>query len=181
MVFRAQGESPASCACELGLNPAAPMLQHMLNQKNSCNHGSRPRLPRRGRHRLPNTTYGTGGLQIRRMLPKIDGFHDAARLATLHNSAMPGPLTRRYLILSYLTRRHSVISLSTAPARRRVGIQFDGARSNAVDLVACGARVLVRGVACAGGFSSRHRSAEPAHASAHAPKVRPPHVGGQRR
>jgi hypothetical protein len=32
------------------------MLQHILNQKNSCNHGSRPRLPRRGRHRLPNTT-----------------------------------------------------------------------------------------------------------------------------
>jgi hypothetical protein len=47
------------------LNPAAPMLQHMLNQNNSCNHGSRPRLPRRGRHRLPNTIYrrtpDTGG------------------------------------------------------------------------------------------------------------------------
>ena len=27
MVFRAQGESPASCAGERGLNPAAPMLQ----------------------------------------------------------------------------------------------------------------------------------------------------------
>jgi hypothetical protein len=26
MMFRAQGESPASCARELGLNPAAPML-----------------------------------------------------------------------------------------------------------------------------------------------------------
>ena len=38
MVFRAQGESPASCARELGLNPAAPMLQHILNQNNSCNH-----------------------------------------------------------------------------------------------------------------------------------------------
>jgi hypothetical protein len=25
MVFRAQGESPASCARELGLNPAAPL------------------------------------------------------------------------------------------------------------------------------------------------------------
>ena len=45
MVFRAQGESPASCARELGLNPAAPMLQHILNKNNSCNHGSRPRLP----------------------------------------------------------------------------------------------------------------------------------------
>jgi len=44
MVFRAQGASPASCARELGLNPAAPMLQHILNKKNSCNHGSRPRL-----------------------------------------------------------------------------------------------------------------------------------------
>ena len=26
---------------------------------------------------------------------KIVGFHDATRLATLHNSAMPGPLTPR--------------------------------------------------------------------------------------
>jgi len=43
MVFRAQGESPASCAREFGLNPAAPMLQHILNNNNSCNHGSRPR------------------------------------------------------------------------------------------------------------------------------------------
>ena len=38
-------------------------------EKHSFDHGSRPRLPRRGRHRqlhrLPNTTYGTGGHQIR--------------------------------------------------------------------------------------------------------------------
>ena len=27
---------------------------------------------------------------------KIVGFHDATRLATLHNSAMPGPLTPRH-------------------------------------------------------------------------------------
>ena len=32
MVFRAQGESPASCARERGLNPAAPMLQHILKK-----------------------------------------------------------------------------------------------------------------------------------------------------
>ena len=46
MVFRAQGESPASCAGERGLNPAAPMLQretarsaaetkHILNKEDS--------------------------------------------------------------------------------------------------------------------------------------------------
>eukprot|EP00964_Phaeocystis_antarctica_P041862 scaffold23971_cov45-Phaeocystis_antarctica.AAC.1 len=60
MVFQAQGESPTSCAGELGRNPAAPMLQHIV-----IGLGSRPRLPRRGRHRLPHTTYGrppdTGG------------------------------------------------------------------------------------------------------------------------
>eukprot|EP00964_Phaeocystis_antarctica_P040941 scaffold23427_cov68-Phaeocystis_antarctica.AAC.10 len=69
MVFQAQGESPTSCAGELGRNPAARMLQHIVQKKHSFNHriglGSRPRLPRRGRHRLPNTTYGrppdTGG------------------------------------------------------------------------------------------------------------------------
>ena len=33
MVFLAQGESPTSCAGELGRNPAAPMLQHIV-QKN---------------------------------------------------------------------------------------------------------------------------------------------------
>jgi len=27
------------------VNPAAMMLQHILNKNNSCNHGSRPRLP----------------------------------------------------------------------------------------------------------------------------------------
>ena len=32
MVFLAQGESPTSCAGELGLNPAAPMLQHILKK-----------------------------------------------------------------------------------------------------------------------------------------------------
>ena len=32
MVFRAQGESPTSCAGELGLNPAAPMLQHIVKK-----------------------------------------------------------------------------------------------------------------------------------------------------
>ena len=72
MVFRAQGESPASCARERGLNPAAPMLQHILKKKNlliSIALRSRPRLPprlpRRGRHPLPKTSYGrppvTGG------------------------------------------------------------------------------------------------------------------------
>ena len=32
MVFLAQGESPTSCARERGLNPAAPMLQHLLKK-----------------------------------------------------------------------------------------------------------------------------------------------------
>ena len=32
MVFLAQGESPTSCAGELGRNPAAPMLQHILKK-----------------------------------------------------------------------------------------------------------------------------------------------------
>ena len=55
-------------ARELGLNPAAPMLvQHILNQNNFLviTEKPPPRLPRRGRHRLPNTTYrrppDTGG------------------------------------------------------------------------------------------------------------------------
>jgi hypothetical protein len=39
MVFRAQDESPASCARELGLNPAAPMLHNTLKNNNSCHHG----------------------------------------------------------------------------------------------------------------------------------------------
>ena len=41
--------------------------------------------------------------------------------------------------------------------------------------------MLVRGVACAGGFRSRHSSAEPALAAAHAPTLRPCHVGGRPR
>eukprot|EP00964_Phaeocystis_antarctica_P032348 scaffold18310_cov30-Phaeocystis_antarctica.AAC.1 len=32
MVFRAQGESPASCARERGLAPAAPMLQNIVKK-----------------------------------------------------------------------------------------------------------------------------------------------------
>jgi hypothetical protein len=75
MVFRAQGASPASCARELGLNPAAPMLQHILNIWHlkffSCSHTEAgPGFLRRGWHRLPNTTYrrppATG-----RMLPAV--------------------------------------------------------------------------------------------------------------
>ena len=50
----AQGESPTSCAGELGRNPATDAATHTEEQP-SFNHsiglGSRPRLPLRGRHR----------------------------------------------------------------------------------------------------------------------------------
>ena len=87
MVFRAQGESPASCARELGLNPAAPMLpcetarglqqlethsedKHLLNQKPTKHWppepapASAPGPASASEHHLrAATTYG-------RMLPK---------------------------------------------------------------------------------------------------------------
>jgi hypothetical protein len=61
--------------------------------------------------------FGVGGSKIR---DKIVGLHDATRLATLHNSAMPGPLTPRHKgtvcgdDLSYLIGGSVVVGSSTS-------------------------------------------------------------------
>ena len=65
---------------------------------------------------------------------KIVGFHDATRLATLHNSAMPGPLTpsqsQRHgvctamMIRPYKPRDSARSALLTAVRNRRSGLSY---------------------------------------------------------
>ena len=48
---------------------------------------------------------------------KIVGFHDATRLATLHNSAMPGPLTPRH---KGTRHGHGVLAMMIRPYRPKI-------------------------------------------------------------